>query len=453
VYRAREPLRVRNLTDYSGEPVREGLPEGTYVVSLDQPLHRLLRALLEPKPEIPDTLFYDISAWSLPLAFGVEGYLAEGPTGGRLELLREAPRPAGSVVEPDATYAFLVSWERNAAPRALAFLQASGVRVHFTTREFETAGRVFSPGSLVIFRGGNPADLPDLLQAAAAAHPVEFVGVNSGLTERGPDLGSSRVRYLEPVRVALLAGEPAMATSVGACWFLLDRVVGLPHSLIGLDEITGENLDDYEVLVFPDEWSGGEGYLAALDSTGIRAIAQWVQDGGVFVGLGGGAFFASRDLAGLGSVALAPDPDEDADRTEEDREAADKAHRLETRLERERRLQLEDLPGTIFGVEVDPQHPLGFGYRGAARVLKISDRALELGPPGTNAAVFADRPRVSGYASDAMRERFLNRPFALAEPVGRGTVAFYVEDPNFRLFWSGLTRLFLNSVVFLPSLD
>jgi hypothetical protein len=49
-------------------------------------------------------------------------------------------------------------------------------------------------------------------------------------------------------------------------------------------------------------------------------------------------------------------------------------------------------------------------------------------------------------------ERFKEKPFLIDEPRGRGHVVLYVEDPNFRVFWYGLNRMFLNSIYFLPSL-
>ena len=45
-------------------------------------------------------------------------------------------------------------------------------------------------------------------------------------------------------------------------------------------------------------------------------------------------------------------------------------------------------------------------------------------------------------------ERLARTPFLAVEPVGRGRAVLYNEDPNFRLFWFGLNRLFLNSLFF-----
>ena len=452
VYRTRESIRPRNLTDYDGRPHSEPLREGTYVIPLDQPLHRFLRAVLEPETGLPDTLFYDISAWSLPLAFGVEAYTSRGRIGGRQELLTAPPKVTGRRVDRGASYAFLIASDRNGAHRAAALLQREGMQVHFTTREIETADRRFPPGSLVVFKTGNPDGLNAVLDRVADNCGVDVVGVDSGLTESGPDLGSSRVRRMKPVRVAVVADDPVAPTSVGSCWYLLDRVYGIPHSLITVEQLTGEHLSRYDVLVFPDDGAAGRRYAAAVDSTQVEAIGAWVRDGGVFVGLGGGGFFGTADLSGLSSTVIASDTGSE-ELSDEEQEARDRERRLEFRRDRDRRLRAEVLPGSIFRVRVDPLHPLGFGYRETAEVLKMGSKTFELGPEGTNVALFASRPKVAGYASDAAVRRMIDRPFLVAEPSGDGHVVLYAEDPNFRLFWYGLTRLFLNGLLFLPSMN
>ena len=449
VKRAASSVSVTGLHSYDGSNGRSSLPEGTYSVSLDQPLSRFIRAVLEPETALPDTFFYDVSAWSLPLAFGVEAYWSDKDVGGKFEVLEAPPRVEGTVIQPDAGYAFLVSWERNAAARAAAMLLEKGVRLHFASRGFRSAGRDFPPGTLVMFLSENRANLVEDLTTVARVTGVEIVGVDTGLTDSGPDLGSYQIQSLVQPRVAVVSGSPVLPTSMGACWFLLDQVYGLSHSLIPLDEISENTLRRYTVLVFPDDGAGGRRYSSQVDSSTVRVIREWISDGGVFVGLGGGAFFATADRSGISTVEMASDPDEEL--SDEEKEELDQQKRLETQAELEIREQRQVLPGTIFRVKVDPLHPLGFGYEGEARVLKITNRALELGPPGTNVAWFTSSPKVSGYASARDVAHLAERPFLVDQPMGRGHVVLYVEDPNFRLFWYGLNKLFLNSLYFLAS--
>lgn len=451
VFRARSALRPSGLHAYDGKTTASSLPEGTYVVRMDQPRHRFLQAILEPEAALPDTFFYDVSAWSLPLAFGIRAYWSEGPANGPLDPVQSPPHVTGTVSDRDAAYAYLISWSRNNAAKAASWLQARHVRVHYTAKTIRTGGERFPPGSLVVFRNGNPADLPGLMEEAASETGIDVVGVETGLTDGGPDLGSSFIHFLPRPRVAVVVDRPVEPTSAGACWYLFDRLYHIPYSLVRLGDLSAQTLSRYSVVVFPDDGAGGNDYAAAVDSSTVEMLRTWIRGGGVFVGLGGGAFFAAADEVGLASVRKAPpdEEDEDASLSGEDKTSEDTDRRLETEAERARRKRLDVLPGTIFRIEVDPQQPVGYGYTGQARVLKINDNTLELGPPGTNPAWFTASPKVSGYATPEAVHKLAGSPFVVDEPLGRGHVVLYVEDPNFRLFWYGLTKLFLNSLFFL----
>jgi hypothetical protein len=327
-----------------------------------------------------------------------------------------------------------------------------GVELSFSTRAFTVEGTSYPAGSLVVFRAGNPPDLESTLERLAVESGVVVTGVDTGRTDDGPDLGSPRIVRLHRPRVAILADAPADPSSTGASWFLLDRTVPLLHSLITREELEPESLEAFDVLVFPDDDWGGYGYETTLDSAQVASVREWIEAGGVYVGLGGGAFFAAADRAGFSTVKEVVWDDEARDESETERELRKREERLETQTEVERRRREELLPGTIFRVRVDPQKPLGYGYDEELMVLLVHNRALELGPPGTNVAWFEETSRVAGYATPLMEERLAEKPFLIDERRGAGHVVLYVSDPNFRYFWPGLTRLFLNALFFVPSL-
>lgn len=63
-------------------------------------------------------------------------------------------------------------------------------------------------------------------------------------------------------------------------------------------------------------------------------------------------------------------------------------------------------------------------------------------------ARFADRDslRISGLAWDEALDRLSGSVFVYEERVGQGRVIAFAEDVNFRGFWRGANRLFLNAV-------
>ncbi len=67
-------------------------------------------------------------------------------------------------------------------------------------------------------------------------------------------------------------------------------------------------------------------------------------------------------------------------------------------------------------------------------------------PEGLQQAPQPRRPHASPEnLADWLRE---GRPAVIVEYVGRGRVVAFAEDPNFRAYWYGSQRLFLNAVFF-----
>lgn len=93
---------------------------------------------------------------------------------------------------------------------------------------------------------------------------------------------------MEEVRVAIYDGGGALESSKIAC----DNMFAWMHAKVGhvnATSIRGGALTDYDILVMP----AGGGYGAYLESEGMDAIRQFVEDGGSYFGICGGAAFAT----------------------------------------------------------------------------------------------------------------------------------------------------------------
>ena len=123
------------------------LAAGTVVVPLDQPQGRLARTLLEPHASAGEAYFYDVAAWSLPMAFGVETLIASQPISGILIPLGPIEDPVGRV-EQQAGVAYLHRWEGVPSARALRAIQKGGERGRLDHRGDPDPGSELS--------GGNP---------------------------------------------------------------------------------------------------------------------------------------------------------------------------------------------------------------------------------------------------------------------------------------------------------
>ena len=54
----------------------------------------------------------------------------------------------------------------------------------------------------------------------------------------------------------------------------------------------------------------------------------------------------------------------------------------------------------------------------------------------------------SGYVSDKNAQALAGTAALIAERVGDGSVILFADNPNFRGYWYGTNKLFLNSVFF-----
>ena len=399
-----------------------------YVVPLDQPQGRLVTAAMERTLAYTDSLFYDVSAWTFPLAYGA--VTAEVERAPRMGAPVDPAFDGGELVGGRAGVAYAIRWDRYFAPRALRRLQDAGVRVRLAQTPFQAsaggARQSFERGTLVVpvqSSGADPDSVHAVVARAVARDHVQAYALDSGRTPGGYDLGSRSWPVLPRARVALLAGEGTSPYGVGEVWHLLAERIGQPVSLLDPERLP--SLDDYTAIVLAD------GGYNTLDSAATARLQSWVRGGGVLVGVQGGAEWAAR--AGMLSAELRPAPTDSTSRAYADLDAARGA---------------QALGGSILEMTLDPTHPLGYGYPERVAVFKRGSALFEPGAPGTgqDVGVYAPAPLLSGYSS---RENLARFPGAAALKAGRqgaGRVVLMDFGPSFRAFWWGTDGLLLNAV-------
>ncbi|MBC7186215.1 MAG: zinc carboxypeptidase [Calditrichaeota bacterium] len=455
VWRTSQAAEVRKAESYEGSKDNLLLPAGSFVVPVAQPAQRLLTALFEVEPVLADTFFYDITAWCLPVVYNLKTFWTKEKLSCPMEQLHARPQVPGCVAGGRASYAYLLPWEDEHAASALFQLLKHGWRARVSSKAFTLAGRRFERGTIVIPVRNRPTTHPDstihaVVANLAADHGLTFYAASTGLTEEGIDLGSDDLIALKAPRVAMLTGRPVSPSSFGALWFLLEQHLGVDFTPLECERLRTADLRKYDVLVFPSDFGEGRGYRGQLDSATVERLARWVREGGTFVGIGGGATFATQEGARLCSVKLKKEKKpRDKDGDEQQDPELERRKRL-TLEEKEKERPLSTVPGAIVRTLIDTSHPLGYGCQRTMFTFKAGTTAYELSAQGHNVGIYADKPRFAGYISEKNQEKIAGTAYLIEESVGKGKVILFADDPTFRLLWRGLTRLIVNAIFFAP---
>ena len=420
-------------------------PDHSLVVPVVQAQALLVRTLFEPLTQFRDDVFYDVSTWSAPLAFGarVANLSSADLRGATLgERLDSEPTSGSLYGSDDGVYAYVFEWSDYRAPEVLYSLLESGVRARVATAPFRVStvggSESLEPGTVVVPVGlSQDADaLHALVERLARTTGVDIHGVGSGLTPSGIDLGSPSLVPLELPRIAILVGDGVSAYEAGAAWHLLDRRFGIPVTLLESNRLRRVDLHSYTHLVLVDG-------RYTLNEESERQVADWVSSGGTIVGVRGGARFVDRVVRGRSGASSQERP-RDGDDTDATAERTERRRYGDYRNDRAREL----VAGSIYEVELDLTHPIAYGYvDGKLPVFKSDTGSLEPSTnPYENVAWYSSSPRLSGYSSEGNQERLAGGSAIQAGTRGGGVWVQLADDPNFRAIWYGTNRLFLNSL-------
>ncbi|MBW8876024.1 MAG: hypothetical protein JF614_13740 [Acidobacteria bacterium] len=414
---------------------RSAYPAGTYVIPAAQPYRQFLLTMLRPQryPQIipyvggPVMPPYDVTAWSLPLSFGVEVDEAGTPVPGTAAAAPiDAPVwPGGEVAIANAKGAggYRISHRADSAITAQNRLLAERKKVYWLKK---------APA------GGGEAG--DLYVPAGEATPEAMSRLSRELhlpitpLDRAPAGPAFRVK---PIRVGLY--KPWVANlDEGWTRFLLERYGFAFQNLDNEQMKTGAYQGKVDVILLPamepgtiekgsSSGSGGSPlpppYAGGLGTAGGEKLRKWVQDGGTLVTLDQSSGYAISLLELPVRNVLEKVPEEQF-----------------------------HVPGSMLRILMDTSHPLSWGMDAEEVAFFADSPAFEtrLPDPRFQRRVVATYPEnaqdvlVSGYIKGAEK---LTRKAAVVEyGVGKGKVVLLGFHPQhraqphrtFKLLWNAL---------------
>jgi len=398
------------------------------VINAYQPKSVLLNVLLEPKTFVADSNTYDITAWSLPFAFGLKAY---GVKESFMPISASLNAENTPVVNTHA-YAYVSAWQSVNDVRLLAALLKRGIKVRYSEKPFEAGGKKFTEGSLLITRAGNDfAGFDQEVTQIAASINHELTPLTTGFVEKGADLGSNVIHFIREPRVMLVTGEGVSAEAMGEIWHFFEQQINYPVTLVRYKDLPRTRLADFDVAIFPD----GE-----YEDFPSDKLQNWVRDGGKLIAIEN----AVSQLVDKKGFDIKKKEDKKDDKPDDKTKTPEIIKLYD---EREKDALRSSVPGAIYKINLDNTHPLGFGLPTYYYSLKLSDDIYDyLGDNNWNVGTVKKDGYVSGFVGQKSKEKIKDGLLLGVQPLGRGTVVYIVDDPIFRSFWENGKLLFSNAV-------
>jgi len=435
----RHEIRVHHLAKPLTVSGRTYPSSSSFIIPMEQNQYRLILGAFQVLKQFEDSIFYDISTWTLPHAFNLpHHYLTRaafdtGLMGKEVSGLRPEREAVPSLKH--SNYAYLFAWDDYYAPRMLYQVQKEGIRTKVLRESMTLGEKIYPQGTILVpvqQQKQSAEAIHSLLLRLSREHAIAVDPVNTGLTPRGPDLGSNSLVTLEMPRVVLLVGEGA-SSSIGEAWHLLDQRYHMEVTKLEVSRLARADLSGYTAVVL------GGGSYAMAGVAGAARLREFVQGGGTLVAIQSAVNWLKGQ--NLVSVSFREIPEENKKRRPYGKLSDD--------------LFSLEIPGTILEGELDLSHPLAFGYRESIIPLfKDGDLMLE---PAKNpyATPLMYRPGVplSGYLPGKFQGKTGGAAGIIVGSIGSGKVIMMADNPLFRQHWLGTTKLFSNALFFAKAIN
>ncbi|MDP3436591.1 MAG: hypothetical protein Q8S04_05060, partial [Bacteroidales bacterium] len=385
--------------------------KNSYVLPLSQREYRLIRTLFDKTTSYIDTTFYDVSAWTLPLAMNLnyeELFSTDGLIGNKITEVKKRVKTD----VPVSNLAYLFELNDLYSYKILYDLLYRGIAVRVGDKPFNTTigdkQISLSVGTILVpVRGQqlNAEELHKVISQISKENETDIYSVTSSFGVEF-DLGSAHFKRVSIPKIALIVGRGASYGSIGELWHLLDHKYSIPASIIDASLLSEIDLNQYNTIVLsgnyrlPKEVNEKLKSWSLVPSNAFIAIDQ---------------SFNTLNEIGVADIKVSSQG-------------------------------VENISGVILKATFTKESPILYGVSSNELFIFKRGRTLisESTSSATTVSIYADKPLESGYLPNTTREKLKGLPAILA---GNGAI-YFCDTPNFRGYWFGSSRLFINAIFF-----
>ena len=415
---------LANDATINGKGYKKG---SSYVIPMNQKNHRLIKAMFEKRTTFSDSLFYDISAWTFPLAFNVDYSELSSLNNAGPEIKNFTPL-TGSV-HAKSSYAYLFEWNEYYTPKALNAILEKGLRAKVAKSPFSLAGKKYDYGTIMIpvqNQNLDKTELHNFLTGIAKESKIQITSVRTGLT-KGIDLGSNEFDPIKKQKVAILVGNGIRSYDAGEIWHLFDTRYDMTLTKIDMNYFGRVDLSEYTDIIVPSASK------SVQNKQNADKLKNWVKEGGTLIGYRNAVeWFNKSEMMKL-------------------KFKKDTLVAKNIPFDKKRDfLGAQVTGGAIFQTKLDRSHPINYGYKNSSLAMfRNSNIYIEADKNSYNNPIqYTSPPLLSGYISEENQELIKNTvPFQVRR-MGKGRVIAFTDNTQFRAFWYGTNKLLMNAIFF-----
>jgi len=394
------------------------------IINLQQPHSVMANVLFEPQTLVTDSNTYDITAWALPYAYGLNAYGVKETLSGNFSFIEEKKEVIPVISKP---YAWVMTWNAVSDAKTLIDLQKRKVKIRLAEESFTIGGKIYKAGSLLIYRTENEKvnkDISGLLAEVSKQRNTTFYPISSGYVEKGKDFGSSVYRLLTAPKIAVVTGQEVSSQGVGEIWHFFEQELDYPITMMSAQSIVNLDMNKINTLILPD---------GSYSDKLADQLSGWI-------GAGGKVLLLEDAISSvIGKKPFDIKKKEYPKKNEKEINQRKYAEKDKDDLE-------NAIPGAIYKVNLDQSHPLTLGLGKFYYTLKTDEKIYEPLENGWNVGTLKDNSYMAGIAGEKVKKKLAAGLLFGVQQSGKGTIIYLGTDVLFRSFWENGKQMFTNAL-------